>query len=29
MTGKEGSGSAIGRVLDVLTVAGGPDRKGE
>src|SRR5215210_41541 len=29
MTGKEGNGAAIGRVLDALTVAGGPDRKGE
>jgi hypothetical protein len=29
MTGKKGNRSAIGRVLDVLTIAGGPDRKGE
>jgi hypothetical protein len=29
MTGKKGNGPAIGRVLDVLTIAGGPDRKGE
>src|SRR5688572_13130673 len=29
MTGKKGNGSAIGRVLDVLTIAGGPDGKGE
>jgi hypothetical protein len=29
MTGKQGNGSAIGRALDVLTIAGGPDRKGE
>jgi hypothetical protein len=29
MTGKKGNESAIGRVLDVLTIAGGPDRKGE
>jgi hypothetical protein len=29
MTGKEGSGPAIGRVLDALTIAGGPDGRGE
>jgi restriction endonuclease S subunit len=29
MTGKKGNGSAIARVLDALTIAGGPDRKGE
>lgn len=29
MTGKEGIGPAIGRVLDVLTIAGGLDGRGE
>jgi hypothetical protein len=29
MTGKKGNGPAIGRVLDVLTIADGPHRKGE
>jgi hypothetical protein len=29
MTGKEGSGPAIGRVLDALTIAGGHDGRGE
>ena len=29
MTGKKGNGPAIGRVLDVLTIAGSPDSRGE
>ena len=29
MTGKKGNGPVIGRVLDVLTIAGGPDGRGE